>query len=29
LVPIVFLILPVTILFLLYPGFVNLDIGSP
>jgi tight adherence protein C len=27
--PIVFLILPVTILFLLYPGFVNLDIGSP
>jgi tight adherence protein C len=28
-VPIVFLILPTTILFLLYPGFVNLDIASP
>ncbi|MFL6136736.1 MAG: type II secretion system F family protein [Frankiaceae bacterium] len=27
--PIVFLILPTTILFLLYPGFVNLDISSP
>lgn len=28
-IPIVFLILPVTILFLLYPGFVNLTLTTP